>query len=824
MASFTVTNLNDSGAGSLRAAITAANAAGVSSTISFDVSGTVTLASDLPPITNDVSIDATTMLGYTAGDPPPVEINANGNGGLVFGPGSDGSALLGIAVGGASGNGVTLAGSNITVANDYIGLGSNGTVLANGGAGVFVASTSNNNTIGSNPTAASGVVSNVISGNAGNGIVLDGSSGNTLVDNYVGTDPTGTIAIANGLNGIWVTGGSSNNTIGGTAYTDTTTGAVNDPTGDKGTTTPVFVVPPLGNLVSGNSANGILIDDNSQHNVLSGNFVGTDATGDVALGNALDGVAINGADNNSLIGCTAVENPFVYYNVLSGNGANGLHIANSNNITVQANFFGIGANNSTIVGNGLNGILVSGVAASPSSNIQVGGVIPLGNVSAGNGQNGIDVTGSVTGFTTFNTFGGLFAFGGAAPNGNDGLLITATGGNQTVRTNVFSGNDNNGIEIGGNASGVTVDPDIVGLNTGGMAALPNQGDGLLIDGTAHDITVGGTLSSVIPQNLFSSNEGYGLAITDQAYDNTIFNSYIGVGDFGVGALGNGEGGVYVGDTATGNVFEGSLPNVVSENDGNGFTLASGSTDTTIIGDIIGYAPDGTTPRPNTGTPIVTNGSTGNSISDNAVFPCFAAGTYISTTRGNIAVEELREGDLVLTIEGDTQPIRWIGHRRIDCRRHAAPEHILPVCIRAHAFGRNKPARDLMLSPDHAIFAEGVLIPVKYLIDGRAIRQLDVAAVTYYHVELPAHAAILAEGLPVESYLDTGDRGAFGNADGVVMLHPSFGSERRDISLITEAAGYAPLRVTGPEITRVRARLAKQASVTAKLSKNVATNR
>jgi parallel beta-helix repeat protein len=804
MATFTVSNLNDSGMGSLRAAITAANAAGSSSIISFDVQGTITLATDLPPITQAVTIDATGAGGTTAGGPPQVELDCNGNAGLVFGTGSDGSKLLGLAVGGAAGNGVTLEGSSITLANDYIGLGMNGTALGNGGAGVYVAATSSNNTIGSNPDAASGVISNVISGNAGSGIVLNGSSGNTLVDNYVGTDPTGTVAIANGGNGIWLTNGASNNTIGGTAYTDTTTGAVNDPTGDKGTTTPVFVVPPLGNLVSGNSGNGILIDDNSQNNVMSGNFVGTTATGDAALGNAEDGIAINGADNNSLIGCTFVQNPFVYYNVVSGNGGNGLHITNSNDITVQANFFGIGANNATMVGNALNGILVDG----SSTNVQVGGVIPLGNVAAGNGQNGIEVAGTASGFTTFNTFGGLYAFGGAAPNGNDGLLITATGGDQTVRTNVFSGNANNGIEIGGNASGVTVDPDIVGLDTAGMAALPNQNDGLVIDGTAHDNTIGGTLDSVIPENLFSANDGYGIALLDQASDNTVFNSYVGVGDFGLGALGNGAGGVYVGDTATGNTFAGSLPDVVSANDGNGFTLGNDSSDTTITGDIIGYASNGTLPLPNSGTPIEANASTGNTISDNTIFPCFAAGTRLATPNGDVAVETLVAGDRVLTVDSDAQPIRWIGHRTVDCRRHPTPDRILPVRIKAHAFGRAQPSRDLLLSPDHAVFMEGVLIPVKYLINGHTIRQIDVATVTYYHVELPAHAAVLAEGLPTESYLDTGDRSGFANADSPTTLHPAFGSERGDVSLIMEALGCAPLRVTGPEVERLRARLAQ----------------
>jgi Right handed beta helix region len=142
-------------------------------------------------------------------------------------------------------------------------------------------------------------------------------------------------------------------------------------------------------------------------------------------------------------------------------------------------------------------------------NTQVGRVIPLGNVSAGNGRNGIEVTGKSRGFVTFNTFGGLLAFKGAAPNGSDGLLITSTGGNNLARTNVFSGNWRNGIELAGNASGVAVDPNIVGLNTKGDGVLPNGGDGLLIDGTAHNNTVGGTLPSVIPQNTFSRTRDTG---------------------------------------------------------------------------------------------------------------------------------------------------------------------------------------------------------------------------------------------------------------------------------------------------------------------------
>ena len=146
---------------------------------------------------------------------------------------------------------------------------------------------------------------------------------------------------------------------------------------------------PPGNLVSGNAKNGILINKDSQANTLNGNFVGTSAGGDSAIANAADGVRIVDSAGNALVGCKFRNNPFVYYNVLSGNLGNGLHVTNSDGVIVQGNFFGIGANNTNIVTNKGDGILIDG----SSANTQVGGVIPLGNVSAGNGHNGIEVAG-----------------------------------------------------------------------------------------------------------------------------------------------------------------------------------------------------------------------------------------------------------------------------------------------------------------------------------------------------------------------------------------------------------------------------------------------
>lgn len=617
--SIVVTNLSSAGAGSLRAAITRADAGspGSSAVIDFTVHGVITLASRLPSISRKVTIDARSAPGYVSGGPPVLEVDSNRHAGLRFAVGSAGSMLLAVAVDNADGDGVTLDASAITLNANYIGLNLAGAAFGNHGDGVHVSATSSDNLIGLNNAGTSGAVANVISGNTGSGIVLSGSSGNTVVANRIGTNAAGGSAIANGGNGIWITGRSRGNQIGGTEFVDSATGQANNPTGNEGKVTPVFVVPPLGNLISGNAQNGVLIEAGSRDNVLNGNFIGTTADGDAAIGNAGDGVWINGASRNSLVGCRFRNNPFVYYNVVAGNGRNGLRVTNSGQTVVQGNFFGIGADNTAIVSNRLDGILVDGFSA----NTQVGGVIPLGNVSAGNGRNGIEVTGKARGFVTFNTFGGLLAFKGAAPNGNDGLLITSTGGDNLARTNVFSGNHKNGIELAGNASGVTIDPDIVGLTTNGGAALPNGGDGLLIGGNAHANVVGGFLHSVIPQNTFSGNLGYGLAIVGNAHDNQVFGSFVGTKLGGIKSLANQAGGVLIGGTAYGNSIgnASSRPsNLISGNTGNGVTLWVGTHDNRVINNYIGLDRTGRYLR-NTGRPISNSGRR-NIIRGNRVRP------------------------------------------------------------------------------------------------------------------------------------------------------------------------------------------------------------
>jgi hypothetical protein len=180
-----VRTLHDAGPASLRAAIAVANSSRPHSAtrLVFAVRGTIRLARALPAMHRRVVIDATSAPGYHGR--PVVAINFRRHLGLVFGPGAGGSSLLGVAVERAGDAGVSLVARNITLNHNYIGLNLQGHPAGNHGNGVLVAS--NGNRIGLNPAKAVNVVANVISANAGAGIVFAGSAHNTVVSNRIGT-------------------------------------------------------------------------------------------------------------------------------------------------------------------------------------------------------------------------------------------------------------------------------------------------------------------------------------------------------------------------------------------------------------------------------------------------------------------------------------------------------------------------------------------------------------------------------------------------------------------------------------------------------------
>ncbi len=190
--------------------------------------------------------------------------------------------------------------------------------------------------------------------------------------------------------------------------------------------------------------------------------------------------------------------------------------------------------------------------------------------------------------------------------------------------------------------------------------------------------------------------------------------------------------------------------------------------------------------------------------------CFAEGTRINTPNGPVAVESLLAGQPVLTAAGLIRPVRWIGVRRLDLRRHPDPALAQPIRILADSFAPGVPCRDLLVSPDHALFIYGMLIPARLLANGATIRRVDECnSITYYHVELDSHDVLMAEGLAAESYLDTGNRGMFENADLPLILHPDFGESNDQIRRETESC--APFVTDAARVQPVWQELAERAA-------------
>jgi hypothetical protein len=291
LGTFTVTNTNNSGAGSLRQAIMDANANPGADTITFNIAGTgthtiaPTLA--LPTITGTVTIDATTDDSFSANGNQPAIVLAGTNApllpavnGLVLSSTADGSVIRGLVIRDWSGDGIQIqAGSdNNLIVGNYIGRLTTSGIDAgagtqNSGAGVYVLGASN--TIG----GTTAVDRNVISGNGSSGVKIEGAGavGNTVIGNYLGIDASGTTAIGNS-EGVLIQGGATNTHVGGTGAN-------------------------AGNVMSANSYAGVAINGlGTDNNLVQGNLIGTAADGSSPMGNASFGVVIWNGANGNLIG------------------------------------------------------------------------------------------------------------------------------------------------------------------------------------------------------------------------------------------------------------------------------------------------------------------------------------------------------------------------------------------------------------------------------------------------------------------------------------------------------------------------------------------
>jgi hypothetical protein len=134
--------------------------------------------------------------------------------------------------------------------------------------------------------------------------------------------------------------------------------------------------------------------------------------------------------------------------------------------------------------------------------------------------------------------------------------------------------------------------------------------------------------------------------------------------------------------------------------------------------------------------------------------CFLRGTLIQTSKGEVAIEELKVGDLIDTLRGP-MPVKWIGRQRF--AKTTAEWHwsVAPIRVARFALSDEYPRRDLVLSPHHSLFIDGLLIPVQWLVNGKTITLADMndrSAFEYFHIEMETHEVVFAEGAPAETLL------------------------------------------------------------------------
>jgi len=260
-----------------------------------------------------------------------------------------------------------------------------------------------------------------------------------------------------------------------------------------------------------------------------------------------------------------------------------------------------------------------------------------------------------------------------------------------------------------------------------------------------------------PNLVFSSANGNEIKVSDVNDANLTVTLTVGHGTLtlsgttGLAVTGNGSATV---------TFSGSVTNI--NNALNGLSYHTTSTDY-VVGDIN-----------DTLTIATSDGHTGGTDTDSVQIDviCFYPGTMVRTPEGEVAVETLKTGNLVMSSDGRELPVRWLGRQTVSMV-FADPVRVLPIRIKAGALGENIPARDLLVSPDHALLVDGALIQAGALVNGTSIlRESKVPQTfTYYHVEVDDHSLILAENTPAETFVDNIDRMGFDNWNEYQALYP-----------------------------------------------------
>ncbi|MFO0908086.1 MAG: LamG-like jellyroll fold domain-containing protein [Isosphaeraceae bacterium] len=407
----------------------------------------------------------------------------------------------------AGGDGVklinTYARFNVIEGN-YIGTDVTGAIVKANANGVTIQSGANTNTVGGLTVTPGTGAGNLISGNTGNGITIDGTSGttasNTVQGNIIGLAAGGTTALGNVQYGVLITR-SANNTVGGSAA-----GARN--------------------VLSANTFGVGIVNATATGNVVAGNYVGTDVSGTLDRGNTQDGVVLtNSTTGNTIGGTTAAAR-----NIISGNDLYGVLIqSTSTNNSVQGNYIGTNAGGTSALKNTTDGIRIDNGS---SSNTIGGAVAGAGNLISGNGAAGVNIrlASSASNVVAGNTIG-LDAAGSPMGNAGDGVTISGNsntiGGQTSLERNIISGNAVNGVTITGSGiTGNVVEGNYIGTNPTGSAAIANA-IGVQIDSGASGNTIGGTTAGAA--NIISGNTGDGVQLTGSGTsNNTIQGNILGL--------------------------------------------------------------------------------------------------------------------------------------------------------------------------------------------------------------------------------------------------------------------------------------------------------
>ena len=454
-----------------------------------------------------------------------------------------GNSVYGILIRGAGATGNVIAGN-------YIGTNATGTAaLANAADGVLISTGNTGNWIGVNPVYGSENADqrNVISGNTGDGVEFSGAGtrGNTVAGNYIGTDATATYAIAN-YAGVEIDSGATGNLVG-------TNGDGIDDALER-------------NIISGNDFDGVWITGTgTSNNVVAGNYIGTNVTGTITVGN---GSTVVNVGNDDISG-----------GVLIDGGASGNLIGTSGQ-----NGAGDAAERNVISGNDYTGIIISDTGT--SGNVVAGnylGTTASGQAALANGTygDGVDIVNGASG----NWIGVNAIYG--PEDADQGNLIS---GNDTTTNDI-------GVWIDPTSSGNVIAGNVIGINAAGTASLGNA-VGVVIQGPANLVgTNGDGVDDAIERNVISGNALQGVIVSStSATGNVIAGNLIGTNAAGTAALGNVTG-VAIDDEAYDNWIgvnsvygpdDADQGNVIAGNSNVGVEIEdSGTTGNVVAGNLIG---------------------------------------------------------------------------------------------------------------------------------------------------------------------------------------------------------------------------------------------